>query len=115
MESTKTSSSSSAPDLTNGYGAAALLSAGIGSFVLAVFAIAVDRVAGFRPLMMFYKPTGPLSGVTTSAIIVWLIVWATLARRWRNRNVRLGRVAAAATLLLILSFLLTFPPIADLF
>ncbi len=26
----------------------------------------------------FYKPTGPLSGVTTTAIIIWLILWMIL-------------------------------------
>ena len=99
----------------NGAGAAAVLAAGIGAFVLAVFAILADRSAAIKSLMIFSKPTGPLSGVTTCAIVLWLAVWAILHARWRNRSVALARINAAAVALLILGLLLTFPPIADLF
>jgi hypothetical protein len=105
----------SADNLPNGSGAAAILAAGIGAFSLAIFAIAADHIAWLRKLMMFYKPTGALSGVTTSAIVLWLVVWVILEIVWRNRNVVLGRVAAVAVALLLLSVLLTFPPVGDLF
>ena len=101
--------------LPNGAGAAALLAAGIGSFALAVFAIAADHVASIKNLMILYKPTGPLSGVTTSAIVVWLAVWVILDVRWKKRTVSLRNIAMAALVLLALSLLLTFPPIGDLF
>lgn len=101
--------------LPNGSGAAALLAAGIGSFLLAIFAIAGDRIAAVGRWMIFYKPTGPLSGVTTSSIVIWLVVWAVLDVRWRKRSVSLARVGTAALVLLALTLLLTFPPIADLF
>jgi hypothetical protein len=99
----------------NGAGAAAVLAAGLGSFAVAVFAILADKAAPIKSLMNFYKPTGPLSGVTTCAIVVWLAVWALLHRRWSWRNVEIGRITAAAFILLFLSLLLTFPPLADLF
>lgn len=105
---------SNAPALTNGSGAAAVVSAGIGAFALAVLAIAGDQSAGIARGLIFYKPTGPLSGVTTEAILIWLLAWGILERRWRNKTVPAGRVIAAALILLALSFLLTFPPIADL-
>jgi hypothetical protein len=98
----------------NGPGAAAVLAAGIGSLAVAVFAIVADKVAAIKSLMNFYKPTGPLSGVTTCAIVVWLAAWALLHRRWSWRNVEARRVTVAAFILLFLSLLLTFPPIADL-
>lgn len=101
--------------LPNGSGAAALLAAGIGAFALAVFAIAADQIAWMKGLMNFYKPTGPLSGVTTSAIVVWLVVWAVLEGRWRKENVEAGRIGWAALALIALALLLTFPPLADLF
>jgi hypothetical protein len=101
--------------LPNGSGAAAILAAGIGSFMIAFFAIAADKFAAIKSVMVFYKPTGPLSGVTTSAILVWVISWALLDLLWRKRTVSLGRISAAALVLLGLSLLLTFPPIADLF
>ena len=98
----------------NGAGAAAVLAAGIGSLAVAVFAIVADKVAPIKSLMNFYKPTGPLSGVTTCAIMVWLAAWALLHWRWSWRDVEVGRVTIAAFILLFLSLLLTFPPIADL-
>jgi hypothetical protein len=109
------SASPTAPDFPNGGGAAALLAAGIGSFMVAVFAILADRIAWFKSLMIFYKPTGPLSGVTTCAIVVWLAAWYFLYRRWNWRMVAMRQVSTAALVLLILGLLLTFPPIADLF
>ncbi len=106
---------SAASDLPNGAGAAALLAAGIGAFALAALAIAADRVATLKTLMVFYKPTGPLSGVTTSAIVLWLMVWVILDARWKKRDVALGRVATAALVLLVLGLVLTFPPVGELF
>ena len=99
----------------NGSGSAAILAAGIGAFVLAVLAIAADKIAPVKQVMVFYHPTGPLSGVTTSAILVWLVAWAILNARWGGRSVALTRVRTVAFILLGLSLLLTFPPVADLF
>ncbi|MFZ0392826.1 MAG: hypothetical protein WCF17_18440 [Terracidiphilus sp.] len=113
MQSLETSASSTASTLPNGPGAAALLSAGIGACALAVLSIAADRLAGFQRWMVFSKPTGSLSGVTTSAIVIWLIAWGILELRWRNRNVPMNRIGIAALILLIVGLLLTFPPLAD--
>lgn len=110
-----TSASARSAVIPDGSGAAAILSAGIGSFMVAFFAIAADKIAAFKSYMVFYKPTGPLSGVTTSAILVWLIAWAVLELRWRKRSVSLARINTIALILLGLSVLLTFPPVADLF
>lgn len=111
-----TSSSISASTVqTNGAGAAAILAAGVGSFLLAVFAIAGDKSAALKSFFAFSKPTGPLSGVTTCAILVWLAVWIVLHARWRKRAVNLSAVNRIAIVLLLLGLLLTFPPIADLF
>ncbi|HUA84229.1 MAG TPA: hypothetical protein VMB85_10255 [Bryobacteraceae bacterium] len=100
--------------LSTGSGSAAILAAGIGTFVLSILAIAADKVVSIKRLMMFHKPTGPLSGVTTSAILVWLVAWAILNARWRGRSVAMARVNTAAFILLGLSLLLTFPLVADL-
>jgi hypothetical protein len=101
--------------LPNGSGAAAILAAGIGAFMVGFLAIAADKSAFLKNLFIFYKPTGPLSGVTTSAILVWLIAWGILEGRWRNRTVALACINAVALVLLGLSLLLTFPPVAELF
>ena len=82
--------------MTNGSGAAAILSAGFGSRTLAVLAIAADQSEAEKSLMNFYRPTGPLSGVTTSAILAWLILWIVLKWRWRDRNVAMGLIGRIA-------------------
>lgn len=101
--------------VTNGSGAAAILAAGIGSFFLGVLSIAANKSVFLKDMFRFYGPTGPLSGVTTTAILIWLVVWGTLEWRWRKRTVAVTRVCAAALVLLGLSLLLTFPPVGDLF
>lgn len=109
------SSAKEAAERPNGSGAAAILAAGVGSFLLAVFAIAGDKSAALKSFFTFSKSTGPLSGVTTSAIVVWLIAWAVLDALWKRRSVALAPIVTAALILLALSLLLTFPPLADLF
>ena len=100
--------------LTNGSGAAAILAAGIGSFALAMLSCAGDKSAAVKNSLIFYKPTGPLSGVTTAAILIWILTWGILEWRWRSRTVAAGRITAVALALLSLSLLLTFPPVVDL-
>lgn len=102
------------PVLTNGSGAAAILSAGAGCFVLAVLAILADKSAFIQRSIVFYKPTGPLSGVTTIAVLVWLVTWGILEWRWRKKTVPAGRINAIALALLVLSLILT-SPVGDLF
>lgn len=101
--------------LPNGSGAAAILAAGVGSFALALLAIAADKIAVLAKSLIFYRPAGPLSGVTTVAVLVWFLTWAVLEWRWRGKKVVVGRIVVLALALLGGSLLLTFPPIADLF
>jgi hypothetical protein len=101
--------------MPNGSGAAAILSAGIGCFVLAVLALVADKSAHLKSIFAFYKPTGALSGVTTSAILIWIFAWVLLEILWRNKTVAFKAIRFVAFLLLAFSFLLTFPPFADLF
>jgi hypothetical protein len=103
-----------AAKIPNGSGAAAILAAGVGAFALAALAFAGDKSLAVKNGLNWYKPTGALSGVTTAAIAVWLLVWVALEFRWRNKDVAAGRAATVALVLLGLSLLLTFPPIVDL-
>lgn len=101
--------------LTNGSGAAAILSAGVGCLALAVLAVAADKSVAIKGALTFYRPTGVLSGVSTIAVLVWLVAWVVLELRWKKKTVAAGAVQLAAFVMLALSFLLTFPPIAELF
>lgn len=99
----------------NGPGAAAVLASGIGAFALGAVACAADKVPVLGRRLIFYRPTGPLSGVSTVAIFIWLATWATLHSVWKCRDVNLSLVVAISLVLLSLGILLTFPPIAALF
>ena len=110
-----TAPSPTAVRLPNGPGAAAILAAGIGSFALGVMTVAGDKSKALAAHLIVYRPTGPLSGVTTVAIAVWLISWALLGRLWRSRDLPMRPIVTAAFVLLAASLLLTFPPVIDLF
>ena len=69
-------------DLPNGPGAAAILAAGIGGAVVGILALAGDASPAIGKLLNFYNPTGALSGVSTVAIVVWLVAWFLSARAW---------------------------------
>jgi hypothetical protein len=99
----------------NGPVAAAILSCGFGCFLLGVLAVAADGSKSLASALNFYNPSGPLAGVTTVAIALWLILWAVLAARWKTKTVAFGKITAASFTLLALALLLTFPPIGDLF
>lgn len=101
-------------DAPNGAGAAAILAAGAGSLALGVLALAGDASPWLRARLVLWAPTGPLSGVSSGAILIWLVLWAVLAWRWSGREVNLARVNLAAFSMLIASLLLTFPPFMDL-
>jgi hypothetical protein len=101
-------------ELPTGPGAAAILAAGIGSLALGVVAFAGDAVPELNRLLVFWQPTGALSGVTSTAIAVWLVSWYGLSRRWGSRDVNLVPVNVATAVMVIAALLLTFPPFMDL-
>ncbi|MBZ9705480.1 hypothetical protein LB543_01880 [Mesorhizobium sp. ESP7-2] len=102
-----------AETIPNGPGGAAILAAGIGCATIGILALAGDASKAINGLLNFYNPTGALSGVTTVAIIVWLVAWFILSRRWATKTVAMSRVNIAAFGLLLVGVLLTFPPFMD--
>jgi hypothetical protein len=100
--------------IANGPGAAAILAAGIGSAALGVFALSNDAIPAVNHFFTFYHPTGGLSGITTCAVIVWLVAWFILSRAWSGQTVAMAKVNLASFALLAVGVLLTFPPVMDL-
>jgi hypothetical protein len=98
----------------NGPAAAAILSAAVGCFSLGVIAVAADGSKRLALALAFYRPTGPLSGVTSLALAAWLVCWLILGRLWRDKSVKFGRISLFAAIFLALGLLLTFPPFSDL-
>lgn len=103
----------SGSEIQNGAAAAAILSAGVGCFSVSVFGLLSDAFPALAHFLNFYNPTGPLSGVTTTAIMVWLFLWAILSRSWKRRSLPMGRINTIAFLLLGIGMLLSFPPFGD--
>ena len=104
----------SGEDIPNGRAAAAILAAGIGCAAVGILAILRDAFSPVAKALNFYNPSGPLSGVTTVAVVIWLAAWFVLARQWRDKNVAMGKVNLASFALLSVGLLLTFPPVMDL-
>ena len=93
---------------------AALVSAGAGCFVLGLTDVLADASPRLNKLFNLYNPTGALSGETTLAVAVWLLLWFVLGRSWAARAPKLGPALGAAFAMLLLGLALTFPPIVDL-
>jgi hypothetical protein len=94
---------------TNGAAAAAILAAGIGSFVLGLLTTLAAASRPFSNILAFYGPTGPLSGKTTVAVVFWLAAWVLLHRAWKDRQVDFGPAFIGTLILIALGLLGTFP------
>src|ERR1700722_5237755 len=99
--------------MTNGRGAAAVLAAAMGSLALALLALAGDASPSIAASLNFWKPTGPLSGVTDVAILLWLAAWFLISRRWDRRDVNLIRINTVSFAMFAAALLIVFPPIMD--
>jgi len=102
------------PAIPNGSAAAAILAAGIGILVFAVTAFAGDKSPAIKSSLIFYKPTGPLSGVVVTAVAFWTFCWMLLEWRWGKKAVSGKSVCTASLVMVVLGLLLTFPPVVDL-
>jgi len=92
---------------------AAVLASGIGGF--AVGLVVILNEAGIFVAPTLYGPAGGVSGRTTIAAVIWLLSWAVLHRRWRNRNVDGQRITGISVVLVLLGLLGTFPPVWAVF
>jgi hypothetical protein len=95
--------------VTNGAALASFLAAGIGAF--AVGLIVILNEAGLFVAPALYSPAGGVSGRTTLATALWLIGWALLHRRWKNRQLDARRVRLLSLILIGVGILLTLPPV----
>lgn len=102
------------PDKPDGPGAAAMLAAGIGVFVLGLMTVLVEisvPIHDFLERLDFGRGVGPLAGKTTIAVVAWAVSWMVLAAAWRRRDLNLKAWFTVSLMLGILGALGTFPPI----
>jgi hypothetical protein len=102
-------------EANNGPIIAAMLSAGIGSFVLGLMICLAQGSKAIGGMLNFYDPVGPLSGKTIVAVVVWLVAWGVLASKWKDRSADFGKVYKVTLILVGLGLLGSFPLFFDLF
>jgi hypothetical protein len=88
---------------------AAVLGAGIGSSAIGVFVLLNE--AGLFAAPAVFGPAGGVTGRTTFAAIIWLLVWGVLHARWRSRDVASGSVLTWTVVLVVFAIVATFPPV----
>ena len=99
----------------NGPAAAAVLSAAVGVFVIGLVTTLAEISAGLKAALAWYTPAGPLSGKTSVGVIVWLVTWAVLASRYRDKTVDMARITFWSWILIALGLVFTFPPFFEFF
>lgn len=82
-------------DKPDGPGAAAMLSAGIGIFVMGLFTILSEMSEPIHDLlgnMDFGVGVGPLAGKSTFGVIGFFASWAILHTMWKNKEIDIKRM-----------------------
>jgi hypothetical protein len=113
----QTQQSSATPNpAPNGAAWAALIAGGAGGFAFGVLTILSEVFTKWASgTLQWYHPSGALSGVAGSAILIWLFIWAVLHVRWRQKQLQNQSALMIVTILLALAALLaTFPPFYEL-
>lgn len=99
----------------SGPGAAIVLSAGIGSAVYGLAVVGASASPSIQQALNWWAPGGPLVGKTSVGVIAWLASWLVLHLLWRRKELPFGKVWAVALTLIVLGFVLTFPPVFEAF
>jgi len=95
----------------SGPAAAVILAAGLASFTLGLLSVLTAASTSISNALTLSDRVGDVSGLTTSATVVFFASWGTLAIAWRHADPPLARVTAGAAGLIALGLLGTFPPI----
>jgi len=105
-------------DKPDGPAAAAMLSAGIGIFMLGIFTTGAVISAGLKSFLAWWEwgqGVGPLAGKSTVSVIIWLISWALLFFMWRDKDVDLKKMFYIGFGLGVAGAIMMFPPFFELF
>jgi hypothetical protein len=97
----------------DGPGAAAMVAAGIGIFVLGLMTVLSEAsvpIHDFLQRLEFGRGVGPLAGKSIIAVIAWAVSWAILGAVWRGKDVNIRAWFSVGLVLGILGAVGTFPP-----
>jgi len=98
-----------------GPAAAAVVAAGIGTFVIGLMTSLAETFERVGTALAWVDGVGSLSGKTGVGVIAWLLAWVILHAAWKGKEANLGRAFTWTIVLIAAGFLLTFPPVFDLF
>jgi hypothetical protein len=104
-----------APAIPNGPVAAAMLATGIGAFVLGLFTVLGEASEGVHDFLEWSERVGPLSGVTSLAVIAFVLAWGGLYAGLRDRDLPWRPLIVATVVLLAIALVFTYPPFFQLF
>ena len=105
-------------DKPDGPGAAAILAAGIGIFVLGLLTTLNEMSEGIHSFLDAFDGdggVGPLSGKTILATVAFFGSWAVLWVLWRNKDIDLKRTFWIGLGLGVVGTVLMFPPVFQAF
>lgn len=100
------------PDRPDGPGAAMMISAGIGIFVLGLLTVLAEASLGWKEWLQKWEwgqGVGPLAGKTTVAAITYFVSLAILWVIWRAKDVKLQRAFYIGLALGLLGAIGTYP------
>lgn len=95
--------------------AAAIVAAATGTAVLGVLTVGAEACAPLSKLLSFVASAGSLSGISSMAVLTWLVTWSLLEHCWKGKPQRTSRILCITGTLLVIGFTLTFPPFFRLF
>lgn len=106
------------PDRPDGPGAAAILAAGIGIFVLGLLTTVAVISSGLNDFLKKWEwgqGVGPLAGKTTIASLAFFVSWVALHAAWRGKDIDIKKVFMIGLVLGLLGALFTFPTFFEAF
>lgn len=95
--------------------AAALAAAGVGCLAMGVVTTLSEAMKPIANLLNLYKPVGPLSGKSLTAVVVWLLAWAAMGTLAKSKQISASRWIAAAFVCTAIGVVMTCPLFFDLF
>jgi multisubunit Na+/H+ antiporter MnhG subunit len=98
---------------TNGAALAAFLAAGIGALGLGL--VVFLNELGVFEVPAIYEPAGGVTGRTAAGVGIWLVAWAVLHSRWKDRRMESSGLFAMSLILIAVGFVLCFPPVWHIF
>jgi fluoride ion exporter CrcB/FEX len=105
-------------DKPDGPGAAAMLAAGIGIFVLGfltTFAVISTGLHDFLAKWEWGQGVGPLAGKTTIASLAFFASWGALHLAWRDKDIDIKKIFMIGLILGLLGAVGTFPTFFEAF